>query len=75
MDSVPRVKGLLLEELKLVPLFIRLMTPNGAIWSLDQRTVIKDCHIEAIIISLQGPSRGLWIIPVVPLFIDFYCPR
>ena len=26
------LKGLLLKELKLVPLFIRLMTPNGAIY-------------------------------------------
>ena len=30
----------LLKKLKVVPLFIRLMAPNGAIWSLDQRTVI-----------------------------------
>ena len=38
---MPRVlKDLLLKELKVVPLFIQLMTPNGAIWSLDQRTVI-----------------------------------
>ena len=29
-----------LKKLKVVPLFIRLMTPNGVIWSLDQRTVI-----------------------------------
>ena len=28
------------EGVKLVPLFIRLMTPNGAIWSLDPWTVI-----------------------------------
>ena len=34
------IKDLLLKKLKGVPLFIRLMTPNGAIWSLDQRTVI-----------------------------------
>ena len=34
------VKDLLLKKLKGVPLSIRLMTPNGAIWSLDQRTVI-----------------------------------
>ena len=34
------LKDLLLKKLKGVPLFIRLMTPNGAIWSLDQRTVI-----------------------------------
>ena len=33
-------KGLLLKELILVPLFIRLMTPNGVIWSLDERAVI-----------------------------------
>ena len=34
------LKNLLLKARKLVPLFIRLMTPNGAIWTLDQRTVI-----------------------------------
>ena len=34
------LKYLLLKKLKVVPLFIRLMTPNGAIRSLDQRTVI-----------------------------------
>ena len=34
------LKDLLLKKLKVVPLFIRLMTPNDAIWSLDQRTVI-----------------------------------
>ena len=33
-------KDLLLKKLKVVQLYIRLMTPNGAIWSLDQRTVI-----------------------------------
>ena len=38
-DSV-KSKDLHLKELKLVPLFIRIMTPNGAIWSLDQRIVI-----------------------------------
>ena len=31
---------LLLKKLKGVPLFIRLLTRNGAIWSIDQRTVI-----------------------------------
>ena len=34
------IKDLLLKKLKGVPLFIRLMSPNGAIWSLDQRTVL-----------------------------------
>ena len=34
------IKDLLLKKLKVVPLFIWLMTPNEAIWSLDQRTVI-----------------------------------
>ena len=34
------LKDLLLKDLKVVPLFIRLMTPNGAVWSLDQRNVI-----------------------------------
>ena len=33
-------KGLLLKKLKMVPMFCRLMTPIGAIWPLDQRTVI-----------------------------------
>ena len=34
------LKDLLMKKLKVVPLFIRLMPSNGAIWSLDQRTVI-----------------------------------
>ena len=33
------LKDLHLKKLKVVPLFIRIMTPNGAIWSLDQRTM------------------------------------
>ena len=33
-------KGLTPEGAILVPLFIRLMIPNGAVWSRDQRTVI-----------------------------------
>ena len=40
VSTVLIVKDLLLKKLKVVPLFIRLMTPNGAIWSLDQSTVI-----------------------------------
>ena len=42
LDSTipPLLKDLLLMKLKGVPLFIRLINPNGAIWSLDQRTVI-----------------------------------
>ena len=39
--DVPNIKDLLLKKLKVVPLFIQLMTPNGAIWSLDQKTAIK----------------------------------
>ena len=34
------LEGLPLKQLLLVPLFIRLMTPNGPIWSTDQKTVI-----------------------------------
>ena len=34
------IKDLLLKKLEVVPLLIQLMTPNGAIWSLNQRTVI-----------------------------------
>ena len=33
------VKGLASGGAKLVPLFIRSMTPAGVIWSRDQRTV------------------------------------
>ena len=33
------LKGLASEGAKLVPLFIRLMTPDGAIWFRDKRTV------------------------------------
>ena len=46
-------KDLPLKELKVVPLFIRLMTPNGAIWSLDQRT-----DNGVIITSLQGVIKS-----------------
>ena len=39
-DAIVAFKDLLLKKLEVIPLFIWLMTPNGAIWSLDQRTVI-----------------------------------
>ena len=42
-------KGLALEGAMLVTMFIRLMTPNGAMILRS-----KDCHNEVIITSLLG---------------------
>ena len=44
------IKDLLQKELKLVPLFIQLMTSNGAIWVFRS----NDCHNKVFITSLQG---------------------
>ena len=50
MTCLPQnFKGLAPEGAKVVPLFIRLMTPHGAMIPIS-----KDCHSEVIITSTQG---------------------